>query len=138
MCIYVYVCVYSLAKLMFRYGLLHCYFLIIIQINWPFYRNHLGQIPLVLALLYGNCPLIFTHTCSFSNYSVLISSLIYRCFVTLYSTRIFDFNFETFCSCKFISCVLKSEYILLNWIELNWIIYGFRLDGHQITMQVVL
>ena len=38
--------------------------------------------------------------------------------VTLFSTRVFDCNFETFCSCKFISCVLKSEYILLNW---NWI-----------------
>ena len=88
----------------------------IIQINWPFYWNHLGQITLVFALLYGNWPLIFKHTCSFSKRSVLFSRLIYRCFITLFSTHIFDYNFDTFCSCKFISCVLKSEYMLLNWI----------------------
>ena len=97
--------------------LLHCYFFIIIQINWPFYRNHLGQIPLILALLYGNCPLIFKRNCSFSKHSVLFPRFIYRCFITLFSTRIFDYNFDTFCSCKFISYVLKSKYILLNyWI----------------------
>ena len=49
---------------------------------------------------------------SFSNYSVLLSRLIYRCFITIFATRIFDYDFEIFCSCKFISCVLKSEYIL--------------------------
>ena len=88
----------------------------IIQINWPLYWNHLGQITLVFALLDGNWPLIFKHTCSFSKRSVLFSRLIYRCFITLFSTHIFDYNFDTFCSCKFISCVLKSEYMLLNWI----------------------
>ena len=103
---------------------MHCYFFINIQINWPFYKNHLGQNPLILALLFGNCPLIFKHTCSFSNYSVLFSRLIYRCFITLFSTCIFNYNFETFCSCKFIFCALKSEYILLNWTELlNWITF---------------
>ena len=70
------------------------------------------------SLAYGNCPLVFKHTCSFSNFSVLLSILIYRCFITLFSTRLCDYNFETFCSCKLIPCVLKSEYILLN-IELN-------------------
>ena len=73
-----------------------------------------------MALLYGNCPLIFKHTCSFSNYSVLFSRLIYRCFITLFSTCIFDYNCKTFCSCKFISCVLKSEYMSLNIY--NWIL----------------
>ena len=34
------------------------------KIDWSFYRNHLGQIPLVLALLCSNCPLIFKRTCS--------------------------------------------------------------------------
>ena len=73
--------------------------------------SNLGCI--VLALLYRNCPLIFKHTCCFSKHSVLFSRLIYRCFITLFSTRIFDYNCETFYVCKFISCVLKSEYILL-------------------------
>ena len=93
------------------HGLLHCYFFIIMQVNWPFHRNHLGQIPLILPLLYKNCSLIFKHNCSSSKCSVLVSRLIYRCFPTLFSTSIFDCNFETFCSCKFIFCVLKSIYI---------------------------
>ena len=80
-----------------------------------FYRNHLGQTPAALALLYGNDPLVFNHTCYFSKHSVLFSRWIYRRFITLFSTRIIDYNFETFCSCKFISCVLKSEYMWLNW-----------------------
>ena len=71
-----------------------------------------GQIPLVLTLLYGNCPLIFKHACTFSKHSILFLRLIYRC-LTFFSTSIVNCNFETFCSCKFISCVLKSEYILL-------------------------
>ena len=71
-----------------------------------------GEIPLVLTLLYGNCPLIFKHTCTFSKHSILFLRLIYRC-LTFFSTSIVNCNFETFCSCKFISCVLKSEYILL-------------------------
>ena len=33
------------------------------------------QIPLFLALLFGNCPLIFKHTCSFSKHSILFSRL---------------------------------------------------------------
>ena len=87
----------------------------IIQINWPFYRNHLGQIPLVLALLYGNCPLIFKHHFYFSKHSVLFSILIYRCFIS-FSTRIFDCNFQTFCSCKFISCFKIRTYIIDYWL----------------------
>ena len=55
-----------------------------------------------------------TYLFSFSNYSVLLSRLIYRCFITIFATRIFDYDFEIFCSCKFISCVLKSGYILWN------------------------
>ena len=74
-----------------------------IQIDRPFYRNHLG--------LYRNFHVIFKHACSFSQHSVFFPRLIYRCFITLFSTSIFDCNFETFCSCKFASCVLKSEYI---------------------------
>ena len=91
--------------------LFHCYFFIIIQINWPFYRNHLWQITLVLVLLYGNSLMIFKHICYFSKHSVLLFRLIYRCFITLFSTLIFDYNFETFCSYKFVSCVLKSDII---------------------------
>ena len=49
----------------------------------------------------------------FSKHSVLFPRLIYRCFITLFSTSIFDGNFESYCSRKFISCVLKSENILL-------------------------
>ena len=71
-----------------------------------------GQIPLILTLLYGNCPLIFKHTCTLSKHSILFLRLIYRC-LTLFSISIVNCNFETFCSCKFISCVLKSDYILL-------------------------
>ena len=69
--------------------------------------------PLVLALLYRNCSLIFKQICTFSKHSVLFSVLLYRCFITFLSTRTFDCNFETFCSWKFISCILKSEYIFL-------------------------
>ena len=77
-----------------------------------------------MALLYRNSPLIFKHTCSFSRQSVLFPRLIYRCFITLFSTSIFDCNFETFSNCKFISCVLKSEYmllILIDWL-IDWLI----------------
>ena len=49
--------------------------------------------------------------------NILFCFLDYRCFITLFSTGIFDF--ETFCSCKFISCVLKSKYILLMLIYLK-------------------
>ena len=95
-----------------------------IQIDWPFYRNLLEQIPLVLALLYENCPLIFKRSCSFSKPLVLFSRLIYKCFITLFSRSIFDCNFDTFCSSKFNYCVLKSEYILLiiDWLFSNtWV-----------------
>ena len=101
------------------HGLLHGYFFIIIQIDWPFCRNHLGQIPLVLLLLYRNCPLIFHQTCSFSKHFILFPRLIYRCFITLFSTSIFDCNFEIFSSFKFVSCVLKSEYELLILIYID-------------------
>ena len=60
------------------------------------------------------------HTCSFSKHFVLF----YRCFITLISTRIFDRNFETFCSCNFISCVLKSESILI-YLLIDWS-WGFK------------
>ena len=123
MCMYV--CICFINKFIINnhnwHGLLQYYFFIIIQINWPFYRNHLGQIPLVLTVLYGNFSLIFKHTCSFSKHAVLFSRLLYRCFITLFSTRIFGYNFEVFCSCKFISCVLKAKYIPMNieYIELR-------------------
>ena len=44
---------------------------------------------------------------------LFFSRLIYRCLITLFSTSVFDCNFETFCRCKFISCVLKLEYYWL-------------------------
>ena len=40
---------------------------------------------------------------------IYIYRLIYRCFITLFPTNIFDCNFESYSSCEFISCVLKSE-----------------------------
>ena len=41
------------------------------------------QMPPVLVLLYGNCPLIFNHT-FISKHSALFLRLIYRCFVTFF------------------------------------------------------
>ena len=40
---------------------------------------------------------------------IYIYRLIYICFITLFPTNIFDCNFESYSSCEFISCVLKSE-----------------------------
>ena len=91
----------------------YCMFTFFLFRLTDYFTEIIGQVPLVLALLNGNCPLIFKHTCSFSKHSVLFPRLIYKCFITLFSTSIFDSNFETFCSCKFFSCVLKSTYILL-------------------------
>ena len=95
------------------HGLLHGY-TFFIQIDWPLYRNLLEQIPVVLVLLSGNCPLIFKHTCSFSKHSVLLPRLIHT-FYGSFWTSIFDCNFEISSSCKFISFVLKSEYILIDY-----------------------
>ena len=47
--------------------------------------------------------------CLFVYIYIYIYRLIYRCFITLFPTNIFDCNFESYSSCEFISCVLKSE-----------------------------
>ena len=48
-----------------------------------FYSNYWGQTLLVLALLYGNCPLIFK-TLFILKLSVLFSKLSCRCFITFF------------------------------------------------------
>ena len=53
-----------------------------IQIEWPFCKNFLGQIPIALTLLYGNCSLILKHF--LLKHSVLYPRLIYRCFLFLF------------------------------------------------------
>ena len=70
-------------------------------------------------------PSDFKTTCSFSKYFVLFPRLIYRYFITLLSTIIFDRNLKTFCRYNFISCVLKSEHILLIYLFIHSFIHSF-------------
>ena len=50
----------------------------------------------VLALLYGNCPLIFKRTSFFSKHYFLFPRLVYRCFITLFSTSTLDYSIRKF------------------------------------------
>ena len=91
----------------------------IIQNNWPFYRNHL-EIPsfwhcyMGIALWLSNILALFQNI-------VLFSRLIYRCFIALFSTHIFDYNFETFCSCKIYFLCFKIRIYITDWL-IDWLI----------------
>ena len=56
------------------------------------------QIPLFLALLFGNCPLIFKHTCSFSKHSILFSRLTNLLIDWLIDSQAYWGIFSTLCN----------------------------------------